>query len=378
MGEGSCSWPGQWGMLLDLSAAFDLVDPDLLITKLRIYGLESDFLLWITSYLTDRHQAVWLNHVLSDFLHCEVGVPQGSILGPLLFLIFFNDMPDTLESSVDSYADDTTVTATGKTVEEISCKLTDDCSKVSEWMRSNKLKLNPDKTHLITLGTQERLRKLSQKVVVKMDDIALNEDEGNTELLLGCHIQANLKWRKQVQFTMNKLKLRLAGVSKLKFICTYPIRKTVTEGIFNSVLVYCLPLYGGLDVGDLKDLQVLQNKAAQIVTCSPPRSLRIPMYEKTGWLTVNQLVVYHTVINVYKIRCNKEPEALYSMLAADSRNSRIIIPNMDLSLAQKGFSIRGAEYWNKLPLCARQNSKISQFKKQDRAWILSNVPRFLD
>ena len=83
-------------------------------------------------------------------------------------------------------------------------------------MRSNKLKLNPDKTHLITLGTQERLRNLSQKVVVEMDGIVLSEDNENTELLLGCHIQANLKWKKQVEVTMNKLKKRLAGLSKLK------------------------------------------------------------------------------------------------------------------------------------------------------------------
>ena len=197
-------------VLLDLSAAFDLVDPELLISKLRIYGLEEDFICWISSYLSDRYQAVWLDHVLSDFLHCEVGVPQGSILGPLLFLIFFNDLPATLESSVDSYADDTTVTASGKTVQEISSILTRDCSKVSDWMRSNKLKINPDKTHLLTLGTTERLRNLSEKVVVKMDGITLDEDEENSELLLGCHIQANSKWKKQVQVTVNKLKKKIS------------------------------------------------------------------------------------------------------------------------------------------------------------------------
>ena len=91
--------------LLDLSAAFDLVDPELLIEKLKIYGLEEDYLCWIQSYLADRHQSVWLDHTMSEFLHCEVGVPQGSNLGPLFFLIFFNDLPPTLKNEVDSYAD---------------------------------------------------------------------------------------------------------------------------------------------------------------------------------------------------------------------------------------------------------------------------------
>ena len=149
-------------VLLDLSAAFDLVEPSLLLQKLRIYGVDDDYLCWIESYLSSRSQAVWIDHVLSDFIYCDVGVPQGSILGPLFFLIFFNDLPYSLSCNVDNYADDTTLTATGSSVVEIGEKLTENCKSVSSWMRANKLKLNPEKTHILTIGTLERLGNLQQ------------------------------------------------------------------------------------------------------------------------------------------------------------------------------------------------------------------------
>ena len=152
----------------------------------------------------------------------------------------------------------------------------------------------------------------------------------------------------------------------------------VTEGIFNSVLVYCLPLYDGMDKGELRDLQVIQNKAARIVTRSPPRAERALMYDRLQWLSINQLIFYHSVIAVFKIRNHSEPEHLAGILGNDSRNKRIVIPNIDLSLAQKSFTLRGAECWNQLPLYIRENPKISSFKKMLKNWILLHVPRFLD
>ena len=365
-------------ILLDLSAAFDLVDHQILLRKLRIYGLDSDYLAWIESYLTDRHQAVWIDHILSEFLHCEVGVPQGSNLGPLLFLIFYNDLPFSLACEIDAYADDSTMTASGKNVKEIGDKLSEDCETVSQWMKINRLKLNADKTHLLTVGTRERLQKLPEKVEVSMEGIILEECEEKCELLLGCQIQSDLKWHQQIDNLLGKLRKRLVGLAKLKFIVPYFTRKAIAQGIFNSVLVYCIPLFAGCDIEELKALQVLQNKAAQIVTNSPPRAKRSDMYDKLGWLTVNQLGVYHTLLTVFKVRQSKEPEYLSEVLNKDSRNGRIIIPNTSLTLAKKSFTFRGSSDWNALPLEVRNCSKIGRFKINARKWISENVERFLD
>ena len=210
-----------------------------------------------------------------------------------------------------------------------------------------------------------------------MDNIRLQQDKDNCELLLGCRVQANLKWKRQIKVLISKLKTRLAGLAKLKFVLEFSLKKIITEGIFNSVMVYCLPLFGGMDIGDLKDLQIMQNRAAQIVTNSPlSRAHRSPMYDHLEWLTVNQLIFYHSVITIFKIRKNGEPEHLAGIFYKDSRNRRILIPNWNLSLGQKSFRIRGAENWNMLPLDVRTQTKIASFKKQAKKWILENVQKF--
>ena len=141
-------------------------------------------------------------------------------------------------------------------------------------------------------------------------------------------------------------------------------------------MVYCLPLFGGCDTGQIKDLQVLQNKAAQIVTHSPPRSRRNDLYDKLGWLTVNQLIVYHTLITVFKIRESKEPEYLAGKLSIETPTGRIMIPNTKLSLYQNSFVIRGSSNWNELPQRTRKLKKIGIFKTKVKKWIVLNISRF--
>ena len=200
----------------------------MLLQKLKVYGLDDNVLTWVESYLTGRFQAVWIDHALSDFLPCKVGVPQGSNLGPLFFLIFFNDLPHSLTCAVDAYADDTTLTVAGKSVEEIGTKMTENCDLVSNWMMSNKLKLNADKTHLMTVGTRARLQMQDSQVVVRMDGCTLQKSEEEYETLLGCQIEPTLKWHKQVEEVLKKLKKRLTALENLRNIIPYHLRKRIT------------------------------------------------------------------------------------------------------------------------------------------------------
>ena len=365
-------------VLLDLSAAFDLVDSDLLLQKLKAYGFDDDSLLWVHSYLTNRYQAVWIDHALSDFLPCKVGVPQGSNLGPLFFLIFFNDLPQSLNCETDAYADDTTLTVSGESVEEIGAKMTENCELVSTWMAENKLKLNADKTHIMTVGTSARLQMQSSQVRVVMDGLTLEESKDKVETLLGLQIEPILKWHKQIEELLKKLKKRLTGLANLRSIIPFHLRKRITEGMFTSVLSYCLPVFGGCEKYELEALQVMQNQAARLVTHLPSRTPRTEIYSMVGWLTVNQLVFYHSALSTFRIRQSGEPRYLNNIMSRDNRASNIIVPNTTLTLAKKSYSYRAAEQWNSIPFNIRNIQKIGQFKSHLKKWIHTNIAKFDD
>ena len=278
----------------------------------------------------------------------------------------------------NAYADDTTLTAAGETVEEISIKMTENCELVNGWMKGNKLKLNASKTHLMTVGTGARLRIQESSVVVSMDGCILGESRDKVETLLGVQIEPSLKWHKQIEELIKKLKKRLAGLSDLRSILPYDLRKRITEGMFTSVLVYCLPVFGGSDKAEVEALQIMQNKAARLVTHAPQRASRKDMFNQLGWLTVHQLVFYHSVLATFRIRGSKEPEYLDNIMSRDNRAEKIIIPNTSLTLAKNSFCYRAAAQWNKLPDYIRQTKKIGQFKTHLKKWITQNVAQFIE
>ena len=245
-------------------------------------------------------------------------------------------------------------------------------------MLSNKLKLNADKTHVMTVGTRTRLNMQDTKLVVKMDGLVLQESEEQFETMLGCQIEPSLKWHKQVDEVLKKLKKRLTALENIRNIIPFHLRKRITEGIFTSVLVYCLPLFSGCDKFEMEALQVMQNKAARLVTRMGLRTSRQTIFSQVGWLTVNQLSFYHSALCTFRIRQSQEPEYLNDIMNRNNRANRIIIPNTDLTLAKQSYCFRGSAQWNSLPENIRNSWKISLFKSQLKKWIQQNVAKFID
>ena len=366
-------------ILLDLSAAFDLVNPEILIQKLRVYGLDETFIEWIQSYMSHRKQAVWVDHDFSDWLDIEVGVPQGSILGPLLFIIFSHDLPYLLSCNLDQYADDSTLSCVKPTIQEINIELNENCEQVTHWMQMNELQLNAEKTHLLVGGTSQMLARVKsvEDVSISMNGVQIRESEETYETILGVLIQPNLKWTQHCAELRSRLKARLSGLRKVQSILDLVQRKIVAQSIFQSVLTYCIVVWGGTAKKEIQDLQVLQNQAAQFVLKSPIRMKRREMFFKLDWLTVNQLVAFQRILTVYNIRNSGEPEYLYQKLSRDNFRGNIIVPYTSLTLLKKSFIFDGAALWNSVPTSIRGLADKKTFKNEVRKWVTTSIPMFL-
>ena len=136
---------------------------------------------------------------------------------------------------------------------------------------------------------------------------------------------------------------------KLKYLMKRSNKRNIIQGVFSSVLCYCLPLFGGCSKADLNVIQVQQNKAAQIALNCPPRTSRKLMFDSLDWLTVKQLIAYHTIITVYKIRNANVPEDLAEILKKENHNGHIVVKNTQLELYRCSFVFRGSVLWNNLP-----------------------------
>jgi len=146
-------------IMVDFRKAFDLVDHEILLEKLKIYQCSENSLNWFTSYLTDRVQKVSLNGQLSESKNINCGVPQGSILGPLLFILFINDLPlkiGTSVSSTDLYADDTTLSEMGKTKTVLENNLQDALNRLQVWCKENSMIINTEKTKALLVTMQQK------------------------------------------------------------------------------------------------------------------------------------------------------------------------------------------------------------------------------
>jgi retron-type reverse transcriptase len=200
---------------IDLAKAFDTISHDILLEKLHIYGVDANSLSWFQSYLQDRKQKCYVNDVLSGERTINCGVPQGSILGPLLFLIYINDLPQCLKhSTARMYADDTNITTTGTSIREIVTHANDDLNNISDWLKANKLSLNVTKTEYMFIGSDQNLDKLSDVPLLFLENKAIKRVKATKSL--GVHIDERLTWHEHIQNVSKKVGAGISGLRRVR------------------------------------------------------------------------------------------------------------------------------------------------------------------
>ena len=287
-------------IFMDLSKAFDTLDHKILLQKLRYYGLQNTPLRWFDSYLTGRLQYVEVNGACSDSLPITTGVPQGSILGPLLFIIYMNDIPNSSsEVNFILYADDTSIfTSIDLSNIQNSVDINNELHKVSTWLRCNKLSLNISKTKFMFFHHHKKnIRGKVPEIKINNTDIARVQNFN----FLGININENLSWKSHCDFLAGKLS-KVAGIlNKLKNWVPYIILKTIYYSLFQSYINYGILLWGY----ECNRIFKLQKRAIRSITRAKYNAHTEPLFKLCAILKLNDLLKLNALKFYYKY-CRRE------------------------------------------------------------------------
>ncbi len=250
-------------IFLDLAKAFDSVSHNILLRKLEKYGIRGNVLKFFASYLHSRKQFVKLNNVSSDIAHLEFGVPQGSILGPLLFLIYINDLPSASSFYIRLFADDTFLCAQNENISLLESETNAELVKVYEWLLSNKLTLNISKSKYMIVTN----KKLTGSITVQINGQQLEECQ--TYKYLGVYIDKNISWKTHTEHVCTKLSRACGALAKTRHYVSEDVLKSIYYALLNSYIRYGLTTWGNASYDTLQPLRVLTNRAVRIMSFAP-------------------------------------------------------------------------------------------------------------
>ena len=347
---------------IDLKKAFDTVDYKILFIKLQKYGIRGIALEWFKSYLSNRKQFIEYNEVKSSFGDIKCGVPQGSNLGPLLFLIYVNDLPRSLEVVTPTlFADDTTICATADTMSQLEQKINRDLALLNEWFIANKLTLNVSKSYACTFGNSPNFNQIQLKVDNREIELS------GVVKYLGVYVDSKLNWVPHINRVANKVSQTIGILSKIRHTLNQRCLKTVYYSLIHSRLLYCQEIWGTATKTALQPLTILQKKCMRIIVGAQYRTHTEPIYRELGIRPLLKEIEFRRALLAYEIMNNVESvDVTIERTHTHDYSTRFVRTNLPIPRKNtKRFGTAGLESclinaYNNLPVHVKEQQPNSK------------------
>ena len=360
------------GIFCDLSKAFDTLDHNILLKKLDHYGIRGKWHEWFKSYLSNRRQYIDMNGTLSEHENITVGVPQGSILGPLLFLIYINDLPASLEQLTPvMFADDTNLIVKGKNLADLTLTINHDLKSLSEFFKANKLKLNIDKTKMVCFRKKGQTF-VKENLQITLDEVPLDCEDSAT--FLGICLDSHLTWEAH----SNKVALKMAKNSGiLNRIKNYLPSSSLTvlyNSLVSSHFTYGLEVWGACHAKHQKRINVIQKKAIRAVTKAPWLAHSEPRMKNLKMLKIEDQHYLQCAGLIFDMLKGYAPDILSLSCEQNNNNTRLTrsvsnkpqdfrLPSFNSITIKNSFQNLVPDIWNTLP----ENIKTAPSRKSFKA-----------
>ena len=365
---------------LDLSKAFDCIDHQLLLKKLTKMGLSDNAVRWIKSYLTTRKQITKFKNFRSKEEIAHSGIPQGSIVGPLLFLCYTNDFHEELTSECRTfaYADDTQLVIEATNLKQLQKKAEKVISLAQKWYQNNSMKNNIGKTELIVINTSQRNEYM--KVTIK--------DEGKNVLLtskqhielLGVIIDNNLNWRKQIVKVKKKSFNVTRNIHRINHLLPLNHRLNLYHAVISPQFSYADIVWGGCNQKEKLSLQRVQNFAAKSITGNRKYDSATNSLKKLKLLNLGQRLTVHETVFAHKAIQGKSSANINKIYqdylstgnTRQASNRTLTVPAHKTSKFQRSPLYRTITSWNKSPNNIKTEN-IKHHKKKLQAHLLNQI-----
>ena len=366
------------GIYLDLKKAFDTVNHSILLAKLEHYGFRGHVNQLIRSYLSNRKQYTIVDGSNSDTMLINTGVPQGSVLGPLFFLLYINDIITCLKhSKATLFADDTSLLVHHKNIRTLKEQAEEDLKNVYDWLLANKLSLSWEKTNFIIYHTPKNKLLVGNIRDLKVYNFSIKRV--NCVKYLGLYIDDQLKWDEHVNYLCNTLSKNFHMFYSIRDILTENLKRQLYFSMVYSRIIYGIVIYGACRDSLLKKVQVLQNKLLKVLYKLPFRSDTDVMHLNLDILKVKDIYKYQIQKFVYESlnkTCIKQFHNFYkhnnTIHQLNTRQqSQLHRARVKTKYGEHSIKYYGAGLWNSLDNNIQQSKSLDIFKKALRKSIIN-------